>query len=285
MASLTPRQTDIVQLARHSGRVDVDALAATFDVTPQTIRKDLNDLCELGILQRYHGGAMLGSGVANLAYESRRELATDAKSRIGAHAARLIPNDCSLFINIGTTTEQVAQALRRHTGLMVITNNLNVARILQGAADIEVVIAGGLLRHTDGGIVGDATVEFIRQFKVDFAIVGASAIDPDGSLLDFDYREVSVSKAIMAGARRTLLVADRMKFARAAPVRIGHLSSFDWFITDAAPPAAIARICADHDVAVEIVADVTASPREPGDDDPATTTNGPGVPAARRTGR
>ena len=154
MPPLTPRQSDILALARDTGRLDVDALAAHFAVTPQTIRKDLNELCDEGLLQRYHGGAMLPSGVVNLAYEARRQLATDAKRRIGLKAAELIPNDCSLLINIGTTTEQVATALRGHKGLMVITNNLNVANILLGYPAIEVIVAGGVLRHADGGIVG-----------------------------------------------------------------------------------------------------------------------------------
>ena len=256
---LSPRQSDIVRLARTSGRVDVDSLASQFQVTPQTIRKDLNELCEHGVLERYHGGAMVKSGVANLAYESRREMAPDAKQRIGALAAGLIPDDCSILINIGTTTEQVAMALRERRGLMVITNNINVAHILQASPGIEVVVAGGVLRHADGGIVGEAAVEFIRQFKVDYAVVGASAIDLDGSLLDFDYREVSVTKAILAGARKSILVADSMKFARSAPVRIGHLSALDCFVTDEPPPSSIQTVCQENEVNIETTS--AASPR------------------------
>lgn len=256
---LSPRQSDIVRLARSSGRVDVDSLASQFQVTPQTIRKDLNELCEHGVLQRYHGGAMVSSGVANMAYESRREMAPDAKNRIGELAASLIPDDSSILINIGTTTEQVAMALRDRRGLMVITNNINVAHILQGSPEIEVVVAGGVLRHADGGIVGEAAVEFIRQFKVDYAVVGASAIDLDGSLLDFDYREVSVTKAILAGTRKSILVADSMKFSRSAPVRIGHLSELDCFVTDEVPPASILAVCQEHEVTIETTGAASSS--------------------------
>jgi len=252
MPLLTPRQADIVALARDTGRLDVDGLASRFGVTPQTIRKDLNELCDQGVLQRYHGGAMLPSGVANLAYESRRQLATDAKRRIGLKAAELIPNDCSLLINIGTTTEQVATALRSHKGLMVITNNMNVVNILQGYTEIEVIVAGGVLRHADGGIVGEPAVEFLRQFKVDYAIIGTSAIDEDGSLLDYDYREVEVSRKIVESSRRAILVADSLTYGRSAPVRIGHLSDIDHFVTDAAPPERLRRICVEHEVAVDI---------------------------------
>src|SRR5262244_140919 len=99
MDLLTPRQTDIVTIAKSEGRVSVEALADRFQVTPQTIRRDLNDLCERGVLQRFHGGAVLASGVANVGYEARRELATDGKRRIGMRAASLIPDSSSLLIN------------------------------------------------------------------------------------------------------------------------------------------------------------------------------------------
>lgn len=247
----SPRKADIVAIARAEGRVTVDGLAQRFGVTPQTVRKDLNELCEAGALQRFHGGAMPISRIANVGYDARRRLATEAKRKIGERAAALIPDSASLLINIGTTTEQVATALRGHRNLLVITNNLNVAAILQGHEDIELIIAGGTVRHADGAVVGEAAVEFIRQFKVDVAVIGTSAIDEDGTLLDFDYREVSVSKAIIGCARRSILVADRMKYERTAPVRIGHVTDLDHFVTDAPPPSRLKRIC--RDAGVEVV--------------------------------
>jgi DeoR family transcriptional regulator, glycerol-3-phosphate regulon repressor len=252
MYLLSPRQSDIVALAKAEGRVSVEGLAGRFNVTPQTIRKDLNDLCERGVLQRYHGGAILASGTANLGYEARRKLATDEKRRIGIKAASLIPDSSSLLINIGTTTEQVAAALRGKHGLLVITNNMNVANILQGYEQIEIIVAGGVVRHLDGGVVGEAAVDFIRQFKVDYAVIGTSAIDEDGTLLDFDYREVKVAQAIIDCARKSILVADSMKFERTAPVRIGHISQLDYFVTDVAPPSRVRELCRDNEVSVEI---------------------------------
>ncbi|MGH6862052.1 MAG: DeoR/GlpR family DNA-binding transcription regulator, partial [Phyllobacterium sp.] len=154
----------------------------------------------------------------------------------------------SLFVNIGTTTEAVGQALLDRKGLMIITNNINVANRLRVYPDIEVVIAGGVVRGSDGGIVGEAAVDFIRQFKVDFAVIGTSAIDSDGALLDFDFREVKVAQAIMANARHVILVSDSTKFERTAPVRIGHLSQVNTFITDRCESEAIRRICSEADV-------------------------------------
>jgi DeoR family glycerol-3-phosphate regulon repressor len=252
MSPTSLRQHEILLIARQSGRVTVDGLASHFDVTPQTIRKDLNELCEQRLLNRTHGGALLSSGVENVAYDARRQLAASEKQRIGRHAAGLVPNNSSLFINIGTTTEEVARALMQHQGLLVITNDLHVAAMLTPCAGIEVIVVGGLVRRADGGIVGEAAVDFIRQFKVDYAVIGVSAIDDDGALLDFDYREVRAAQAIIANARHVILVSDAMKFTRSAPVRIGHLSQIRTFVTDQAPPDAIAEICRSHNVAVEL---------------------------------
>ena len=224
MPGLSHRQTEILNLARASGRVMVEELARRFEVSAQTIRKDLNDLCEQRALTRIHGGAMIASGVENLAYEARRFVAADEKKAIGAAAAALIPNGCSLFINIGTTTEEVASALTSHEDLLVITNNLNVAMLLYRHPRIEVVVAGGAVRRADGAVVGSTATQLIGQFKVDYAIIGASALDEEGALLDFDYREVQVAQAIIANARSVMLVADSTKFTRSAPVRIAHMS-------------------------------------------------------------
>jgi DeoR family transcriptional regulator, glycerol-3-phosphate regulon repressor len=243
------RQQEILDLARAQGRVSVDDLALRFDVTPQTIRKDLNELCELHLVSRVHGGAIIASGVENIAYEARRFIAQAEKRAIGAAAAQLIPNNASLFINIGTTTEEVARALAGHEDLLVITNNLNVATLLYRHPRIEVIVAGGPVRRQDGAVIGAAAVDFVAQFKVDFAIIGTSALEEDGSLLDFDVREVRVARAIIDNARKVILVADRTKLARTAPVRIGHLSDVDIFITDAVTPA-IADVCCAANVEV-----------------------------------
>ena len=166
--------------------------------------------------------------------------------------ASLIPNNASILINIGTTTEQVAMALRAKRDIMVITNNINVVNILAGYGDIDVVVAPGTFRHADGGVVGEAAADFIRQFKVDFSVIGASAIDADGSLLDFDYQEVKVARAIIENSRHTILAADAMKLERAAPVRIAHVSQVDTFVTDRSLPPHLAGICTDHEVAVQV---------------------------------
>lgn len=252
MEYLSTRQNQILALAREHGRVDVEELARSFEVSPQTIRKDLNELCEKQLLQRIHGGAIVGSGIENVSYEARRLLAPDSKKAIGARAARLIPDNSSLLINIGTTTEQVAYALKDHHGLLVITNNVNAVHIMKNFMGIELIIAGGLVRRSDGGIVGVAAVDFINQFKVDYAVIGVSAIDEDGSLLDYDFREVRVAQAIIENARHVILVADLMKLERNAPVRIGHISQINTIVVDGELPEKLRSICQEHGVNVVI---------------------------------
>jgi DeoR family glycerol-3-phosphate regulon repressor len=252
MESLSIRQSRILTLAREGGRVEVEELSRTFDVSPQTIRKDLNDLCDKQLLQRIHGGAIVGSGIENVSYEARRLLAPEAKVLIGKSAADIITDNSSLLINIGTTTEQVAYSLCGHRGLLVITNNINAVDIMKNFIGIELIIAGGQVRRSDGGVVGGAAVDFISQFKVDYAVIGVSAIDEDGSLLDYDFREVRVAKAIIKNARKVILVADSMKFQRSAPVRIGHISAVNTLVTDQFPPEKLVKICSESSVRVVV---------------------------------
>lgn len=234
--SLSFRQSDILDIAGAEGRVTVDGLAERFGVTVQTIRRDLTELAEAGKLDRVHGGAVLRSGVSNIGYEDRRALNADAKTRIAQACATDIPDGASIFMNIGTSTEAVARQLLNHKNLMVVTNNMNVANILIENPDCEVVMAGGVLRRTDGGLIGNLTVSTIRQFKFDLAVIGCSALDTDGDLLDFDFQEVQVSQTIIAQARRTFLVADHSKFYRSAPARIASLAEIDAIYTDAPLP-------------------------------------------------
>src|SRR5437899_1390289 len=269
MQPLNERQNDIIALARSIGRVTVEDLAARYDVTPQTIRRDLNELCDRRVLTRTHGGALISSSVENLSYEARRFIAAAEKRAIGIAAASLIPNKSSLFINIGTTTEEVASALMNHEDLLVITNNLNVAMTLYRHPAIEVIVAGGAVRRADGAVIGSTATSLIGQFKVDYAIIGASAIDEEGALLDFDYREVQAAQAIIANARSVMLVADSTKLRRSAPVRIAHLSQIQTFVTDAPLPAGLASICSHRGIEVVEAMDKPAADVDDSGPDPA----------------
>ena len=243
--ALNIRQADILDLARIEGRVMVEDLAQRFDVTLQTIRRDLGELAEAGLLDRVHGGALARTGVVNIGYDQRRQLAETAKEAIARACAAEIPDNSSLILNLGTTTEAVARALLQHRNITVITNNMNVANILLANPGCEIMVAGGALRRSDGGLVGELTTQFFEQFKVDFAVVGTSALDMDGEMLDFDLAEVRVSRAILGRARRRFLVTDHSKLGRSAPARIASLSEMDTVFIDNALPEPLAVACRD----------------------------------------
>jgi DeoR family glycerol-3-phosphate regulon repressor len=252
MATNQSRRDLILDRVRRTGYATVEALAGEFHVTPQTIRRDINDLCDQQLLQRHHGGAGLPSSVENAAYRDRQVMMHEEKRRIGRLVARHIPNRSSLFLNIGTTTEEVARCLLQHQELRVVTNNLHVAELLAENPDFEVIVTAGVVRSRDRGIVGEATLDLIRQFRVDLGVIGISGIDADGSLLDFDYREVRVAQAIIEHSREVFLCADHTKFGRNAMVRLGHVDQIDALFTDIEPPAPFRRVLGESGVRVHV---------------------------------
>ena len=177
----------------------------------------------------------------------------EAKERIAQALVEHIPDNASMFINIGTTTETIARALLQKRGLSIVTNNLHVASILSAREDFHIIIAGGEVRNRDGGIVGEAAVDFISQFKMDFGIIGISGIHNDGSLLDFDYREVRVAQSIIVNSAEVLLAADHSKFGRNAMVRLGSIEQADHVFTDAPPPGPIRKLLKANGVELHII--------------------------------
>lgn len=247
------RLDQIMDMIQRNGFVTTEQLVEQFRVTPQTIRRDLNELASQNKLTRHHGGAGIDSSTVNTAYQERKIMHLDAKERIASALVADIPDGSSMFINIGTTTETIARALLAKRNLRVVTNNLHVASILSAKEDFHIIIAGGEVRNRDGGIVGEAAVDFINQFKMDFGIIGISGIHNDGSLLDFDYREVRVAQSIIANSGQVLLAADHSKFGRNAMVRLGSIDQADQVFTDAQPPREISRILKDHSVRLHVV--------------------------------
>jgi len=242
------RQMTILEYLQKNGRALVDDLAALFDTTPQTIRKDLNALAEVNQISRFHGGAALVGGTEYIGYSVREEIARDEKEAIGRATAALIPNNSSVIINSGTTTVAAARQLQHHVGLKIVTDSVFLANEIRGFVGIEVMVPGGLVRRTDGAILGEAAVDFIRQFRVDTAVIGAAAIAADGSLLDFDLREASVARAIIENARSVVLAADSSKFGRVAPVCIGRIEQIDVLVTDRGCPKALKDLCVEKGV-------------------------------------
>ena len=250
-----PRQLQLLEEVRQRQSASVEQLADTLGVTLQTVRRDVQRLAEQGLVMRFHGGVrMPNSTVENLAHTQRETLHAEGKARIARAVAAQVPHGCSLILNIGTTTEAIARALLHHRGLRVLTNNLNVAAILSGNPDCEVIVAGGVVRPRDRGIVGEAAVDFIRQFRVDIALIGISGIESDGTLRDFDYREVKVAQTIIEHAREVWLAADHSKFNRPAMVQLATLNQIGRLFTDAPPPEPFPTLLQDAGVICTVAA-------------------------------
>ncbi|MBW1634650.1 MAG: DeoR/GlpR transcriptional regulator [Deltaproteobacteria bacterium] len=252
-ADISRRQRSIMDFIRENGSVQVSDLSANLQVTPQTIRRDLNRLYELELVQRVHGGAVIKESVENLGYGARKILLAAEKAEIGKLAAGIIPDNSSMYINIGTTTERVAEFLVDHRDMLVITNCINVASILWPSPGIEVMIAGGTIRRSDGGIVGSSTEEFINKFKLDYAVIGCSAIDDSGEFFDYDLREVRVTQAIIRHARSIIMVTDSTKLERSASIIVGNLTDLDILVIDDGISDRFLQLCRQNNVQVKIV--------------------------------
>lgn len=242
------RQASILQMVDEFGFVATEAMVTEFDVTPQTIRRDLNELSEHGLLCRFHGGAGQVKSAENPPYADRLQTGVEAKRKIAAATAALIPNGASIFLSNGTTIEAIAEALLGHEKLHVFTNNLHVARILTQNDSFQIIVSCGQVRHSDGGIVGSSSDDFISDFRMDVGIVGISGVDEDGSLLEYDPQEVKTAKTILRNSQKVIMVADRHKFGRRAMNRVGHIRDLDVIITDSALDAHFTNICKSENI-------------------------------------
>ena len=245
MRALSERQVQISELVREEGFQTVENLAKKFGLTTQTIRRDLNTLCDHSLVRRRHGGVEQLPDTRNLAYGSRQILSRHAKQAIAQEVARHVPNGASVTFSIGTTPELTAEALLHHDRLRVFTNNLNIAMLACSNSTFEVFVAGGRMRNSDRDILGIGMEKFLSSFKVDIGIYGVAGVDEGGTLLDFYEEEVRARELIRENSRATFLVLDHTKFDRAANVRGGHICDATKVFCDARPPEQIVKLLAD----------------------------------------
>jgi DeoR family glycerol-3-phosphate regulon repressor len=217
------------------GAVSVGSLAEQFDVSMQTIRRDIDTLCEGDMLHRVHGRIELSQEFLNTPFDQRAGTNLVGKRAIGEAAARLIPDGSTVFISIGSTPFKVAQALRRRKELTVITNNLSAAMALSDEVSNRILLPGGEVRLPDRDILGSEVLDFFGRFRADFAIFGTAGIAEDGGLLEFHTTEVHARQKICANAQTSLLVVDESKFGRQAPAFGDNISDMDMVIVDRRP--------------------------------------------------
>lgn len=237
MSELNTRQNSIMEQLRATGQQSINELAAHFDVATQTIRRDINDLCDRGLARRVHGGVAPPSNPLNLNFHARATLNEAAKRSIAQAAAALIPDGSTVLLGIGTTVQYVAEALVQTTDITIVTNNLEVARLMCNAPSCDVQVVGGTLRPEDRDMVGPQALDGYRKYVADFGVIGAGALDSEFGVLDFKQFDAELGNIIQHSARHLLLVADHSKWNRSATHRVSTFEAIDHFVTDTLPEA------------------------------------------------
>ncbi|WP_413700928.1 DeoR/GlpR family DNA-binding transcription regulator [Psychromonas sp. KJ10-10] len=217
MNNLSIRQQAILDILQQQEHCSVEELALHFEVTTQTIRRNINELCSIGLASRHHGGVGLPITLANRSYVSRKVTNKNEKQFIANQVVKHIPNGCTLFLGIGTTIATIAEKLVNHQELRIVTNNFEVAYILSQYDNIETWIPGGKVRTNDRDVVNDNISQFYGQFVADIGIIGCASItsitkqilnDSDHEIQTENYvfehelREAIVSQAIMNGSQK-----------------------------------------------------------------------------------
>uniref|UniRef100_UPI003B51B4F3 DeoR/GlpR family DNA-binding transcription regulator n=1 Tax=Roseovarius indicus TaxID=540747 RepID=UPI003B51B4F3 len=234
---LSQRGAEIIELvARSGGSMRIQSIAEALEVSEETVRRNVRRLSDEGLVRKVHGGVLLQHGSTELSFTQRMAENPAPKQRIAAHVAALIGNGSSLFLDIGSTTAFIAEALMGHQELLVVTNSVAVAHSLAARNNNRVFMPGGELRSHDAGIFGAQVLEFVGQFRTDFAVLSAAAINAQTGFMLFDMDEAVYSRTIMANSKTRILAADSSKFGRAAPIAIGAPSTVDLLITNAPPP-------------------------------------------------
>ncbi|MGF1702899.1 DeoR/GlpR family DNA-binding transcription regulator [Photobacterium makurazakiensis] len=229
---LNHRQKQILATLKAHEAVQIDHLAELYSVTTQTIRRDVNQLCEQGLARRVHGGVSLPATLTNTSYLFRSEVESSAKNAIARTVAQQIPDGATVMIGIGTTVTKIAQHLLGKKSLRVITNNLQVAKILEANKHIEVYLAGGLMRREHQDIMGSSANQYLAGFEADIGICGCASVTESHFAMEHESLEADLSQAIIANSQQCWLVADSSKWSRFAAVKVAPLSRFDRIYTN-----------------------------------------------------
>lgn len=239
--ALNERQSRIVEQVESQGFVTIDALARDFAVSAQTVRREIIRLDEMGVVQRFHGGAGRRGSGERMSYELKQTQAAETKGRIGDAMAGIIEAGQAVFLDVGTTAEAVATALVNGPRLTVVTPSGAVARILSASGGIQIIATGGRVSGADGSMLGPIALRTVRTHRYDWAIIACSGIDERGAVLDFDADKIALKQAAMDMSAKKVLIADAMKLGRGALGEVAHVSDFDLLVTDASPGSAFGR--------------------------------------------
>jgi DeoR family transcriptional regulator, aga operon transcriptional repressor len=227
------RRTEILQIVRSAGRVRVNVLARRFNTSAVTIRNDLNELQQRGLVLRSHGGAVLPDKILRESpVDERLKAFSDEKRRIGAMAASMINDGDTIILDSGTTTLEIARQIKRKQGLQIITNGVNIAAELLDARNVQLFIVGGTVRGESASICGRFTEEMFDQFSADKLFLSGAGCDLDFGVSGANLEETMVNRAMLRISREIILVADSSKFSKRSMTRIAPFAEIDTVISD-----------------------------------------------------
>jgi DeoR family glycerol-3-phosphate regulon repressor len=227
-STLSARQRKILSLTEQNGFVTIESLAEEFGVSAQTIRRDIIALADAGRLQRFHGGAG-PTETLRLDHGQKEQLSVEDKVQVAQTAAALVPDGASVFLDVGTTVEMAAKALNARAGFRVFTNSMRAALAFDPSRH-DVNVLGRRVAGRDGSLVGEEIMLALQGLRLDYTLIGCSAVDGEGRVMDFDLSKIAVKKAAMQAAEKSLLLAASSKFGRSALSTIAMLSDFDMVV-------------------------------------------------------
>lgn len=230
------RRREILRQLFLTGYLEAKELAVNLGVDASTIRRDLDSLARDGHLQRTHGGARPLPGAVDVPYAVKEHERREAKGAIAALACQLVGDGDSIMLDSGSTTHELALALRSRRDLTVITNDLRIGLLVSDYPGIRLLVTGGDLLSSTYTLFGERAVAFIENLRVDWTFLGADAIDARDGITNTNTIEVPVKRAMITAARTTVVLADTSKFGRHALVRVAGIEEVDEIITDGELP-------------------------------------------------
>lgn len=244
------RQSEIYNLLQVQRTCTISDLAQRFDVSDETIRRDIRQLEEEGFAFRVRGGVTLKETAAEAPYLVRRNQNAEKKQAIAFRAAALVEDGMTILIDSGSTSYWLSRALTRQRDLTVITNALEVAREMAGRNGCRVFFAGGEIDNDYQSCFGPETEAFMRRFTPDIAFFSIGAVDSRRGLLDFHYPEATLKAALWPQASRVAALVDSTKFERQGIIKAFDFRQLDIFVTDQAPPPPLRDALDDVDILV-----------------------------------
>ena len=250
------REQEILrEVQRAGGSCRIGYLARKLNVSDETIRRNIKSLEASGLVKKVHGGVSLAGlvSVVEPPLQRRMDRNTDAKKALASAVADIIKNGESLFLDVGSTTAFIAQALQNHQDLYIVTNSTTVAQMLTGRNNNRVFLAGGELRALDGAAFGQDALGFINKFNVKYAVLSVAAINARSGFMLYDIEEVDVSLAAIKHAQIGIVVADSSKYGRSAPITMPSPQDIKLLVTDAQPDEGISAMLAQFEISVNVV--------------------------------